>query len=134
VDTDRKILPNILTLGLIIAGLAFAVVLDRDRVIDYVIGALAGYFCLAAVAAVYRRLRQRDGLGLGDAKLLAAGGAWVGWEALPYVVLLASVSALVAALILSFLRRAPSDGRMAFGPFIALAIWAVWLSSQIVPE
>ena len=65
-------------LPLIVLGLAAAWGLAPDELWDRVAGAMCGYLLLWAVAWVYRRLRGRDGLGLGDAKLLAAAGAWVG--------------------------------------------------------
>jgi leader peptidase (prepilin peptidase)/N-methyltransferase len=76
----------------------------------------------------YRRLRGRDGLGRGDAKLLAAGGAWLGWSALPWVVLLAALLGLLLAL-LQRLRgeRLTAETAVPFGPALALAIWLIWI-------
>jgi leader peptidase (prepilin peptidase)/N-methyltransferase len=98
-----------------------------------VLGAFAGFAALALIASVYRRVRGREGLGLGDAKLLAAAGAWLGWHGLPSVVLIAAVSALAVAL------AAASGGgklawtsRIAFGPHLALAFWLVWLFGPVV--
>ncbi|QLH39834.1 MAG: prepilin peptidase [Defluviicoccus sp.] len=87
-----------------------------------------GLWLFYAISRLYRWLRHRDGLGLGDAKLLAAGGAWVSWWGLPTVVLLAAVTALLVALV----RRALGDRsvvgqRLAFGPELCLGIWLVWL-------
>jgi leader peptidase (prepilin peptidase)/N-methyltransferase len=76
----------------------------------------------------YRYARGRDGIGLGDAKLLAAAGAWVGVEALPTVLLIASLSGSVFASILKLRGMTlTSETRVAFGPFLALSFWLVWL-------
>ena len=92
------------------------------------LGAALGWLVFASVAAGYRALRGREGLGGGDAKLLAAAGAWLGWQALPQVMLLGAVAALVGA---GVLRLARDGARLAFGPWLALAIWLVWLYGDI---
>jgi len=129
VDLDRFILPDVLTLGLVVAGLVIAL---RDGLLGaqpYLIGAAAGYLSLAAVAGIYRRLRGRNGLGMGDAKLLAAAGAWLGWTALPFVLLIASLVCLVLIGGQAILRRQPIlSGAIPFGPHLAGAIWIVWLA------
>jgi leader peptidase (prepilin peptidase) / N-methyltransferase len=77
-------------------------------------------------------LRRREGLGGGDAKLLAAAGAWVGAFALPQVILLAALSALVAAGILRLAGiRLTAQSALPFGPFLALATWVLWLCGPI---
>jgi len=95
-----------------------------------VIGAIAGYGAFVIIELSYKRLRGRDGLGRGDAKLLAAGGAWCGWAGLPLIVLISSALALIALLFPSFKKMARS-GEIPFGPFLALAIAVVWMSLQI---
>ena len=121
IDLREMILPDRLTLPLIPLGWAMAWQGAPD-LSDRLIGSAAGFAAFAGIAALYRRLRGRDGLGLGDAKLLAAAGAWVGWRDLPSVVLLGAVTALVWALAT---RRDP--GRpLPFGPFLAAAFWLVW--------
>lgn len=121
-------LPNLLTLPLLAAGLAATALLAPDALAAHLLGALAGYAVLAAVAHLYRRHRGRDGLGLGDAKLLAAGGAWLGWQALPGTLLLACLLALAALLALRLAgRRGLAQAVLPFGPALALAIWLAWL-------
>jgi type IV leader peptidase family protein len=86
-----------------------------------------------AVAMKYRVLRKRDGLGSGDAKLLSAAGAWVGWAALPDVVLLAAVCGL--GLIAIKQVTGTADGRTAiipFGPCLALALWTIYLFGSFI--
>ncbi len=129
VDLDRFILPDVLTLGLVVAGVVIAVSDGLLAAQPYLIGAAAGYFSLAAVAGIYRRLRGRNGLGMGDAKLLAAAGAWLGWMALPFVLLIASLACLVLLGCQAILRRQPiQSSAIPFGPYLAGAIWIVWLA------
>lgn len=127
-DLRSWILPDVLTLPLIIAGLAAALVFDPDQLTQRALGAALGYLSLAAVAAVYRALRGREGLGGGDAKLLAASGAWLGAAGLPEVILMAALSALaIAALMRLAGNRLGRHSAMPFGPFLALATWVLWL-------
>ena len=132
IDLRSWLLPDALTLPLIIAGLAAAFLFNPDQLTDRALGAALGYFSLMAIAALYRRLRGREGLGGGDTKLLAASGAWLGAAALPQVILLAALSALSAA---GFLRlagiRLGIHSALPFGPFLALATWILWLFGPV---
>jgi len=125
IDARHGILPDILTLPLLLAGLALAAAAQEGIPVDELVGAAAGYLAFAGVAACYRRARGREGLGLGDAKLLAAAGAWLGWSALPAVVAAASLSALGLAALRG--RPARADLEIRFGPFLCFALWAVFL-------
>ncbi len=128
IDLEWLILPDVLTLPLLLGGLAATYLADPDALADAALGAALGWTVFAAVAAGYRALRGRDGLGGGDAKLLAAAGAWLGWQALPAVMLLAAGTALGVVGTLRLLRRRASGGmKLAFGPWLALATWLLWL-------
>jgi leader peptidase (prepilin peptidase) / N-methyltransferase len=128
IDLRCWLLPDTLTLPLIIAGLAAAFLFNPDQLLDRALGAALGCLSLIAIAAVYRRLRGREGLGGGDAKLLAASGAWLGAAALPQVILLAALSALAAAGCLRLAGiRLGIHSALPFGPFLALATWILWL-------
>ena len=132
IDIRRWLLPDVLTLPLVVTGLAVAVAFDPEQLTERALGAALGYLGLRAVALAYRALRGREGLGHGDAKLLAASGAWVGAMALPQVVLGAAVSALIAAAGLRFAGVKLSAGSaLPFGPFLALATWLVWLFGPV---
>jgi leader peptidase (prepilin peptidase) / N-methyltransferase len=132
IDIRRWLLPDVLTLPLVITGLAVAAAFDPEQLTERALGAALGYLGLRAVAFAYRALRGREGLGHGDAKLLAASGAWVGAMALPQVVLGAAVSALIAAAGLRFAGVKLSAGSaLPFGPFLALATWLVWLFGPV---
>lgn len=136
IDTKHFLLPNILTLplaaiGLAVAGLGAAVpgFAWATAPLDAVIGAVAGYGFLALIAQGYQAVRGRAGLGMGDAKLLAASGAWAGWQGLASVVLIAALVALAVALAqAAYLRRRPGlADRLPFGPYLALGTWLVVL-------
>jgi leader peptidase (prepilin peptidase)/N-methyltransferase len=82
--------------------------LDPLLLANHAIGAAAGFAAFWALGYAYRRLRGREGLGLGDAKLLAGSGAWVSWWGLPSVVLVAALAGLTAAVVRSVAGRAVS--------------------------
>lgn len=128
IDIDRFLLPDVMTLGLLLCGLGFGAFVGLNEFTARLIGAVVGYAVLAGTGYLYKRFRGMDGLGGGDAKLLAAGGAWLGWMALPLVLLAASLAGILYALV----RRAMRGGRgwsdkIPFGPFIAIGIWGAWI-------
>lgn len=128
IDLRCWLLPDVLTLPLVLAGLAAAAWLEPEALTGCAAGAALGYLFLRAVAWSYRRLRGRDGLGQGDAKLLAAAGAWLGAAALPEVILIAALAALAAALCLRLAGvRLDARSALPFGPFLAIALWLLWL-------
>jgi leader peptidase (prepilin peptidase)/N-methyltransferase len=128
IDQREQLLPDTLTLPLIPVGLVVAYFDDPAGLLDHAIGAVAGYAVFVLVELVYARLRSRAGLGRGDAKLLAAAGAWVAWTGLPHVVLLAALAALAAAAVARLTGHAiHATTRIAFGPWLALGAWLVWL-------
>jgi len=128
IDARTMILPDVLTLPLLMAGLAVTAVLSPADLTDHSLAAAVGYLLLFVTARVYRRLRGRDGLGEGDAKLLGALGAWLGLGALPFVLILASCLGLAAACagMLAGKRVTPATA-IPFGPFLSLAGWLLWL-------
>ncbi|HEX4262688.1 MAG TPA: A24 family peptidase [Acetobacteraceae bacterium] len=125
IDAERMVLPDGLTLGLLLGGLAEAWAVEPWALFDRSLGAAAGFLLLRGVAAGYRRLRGRDGLGQGDAKLLAAIGAWTGWQALPMVLLGAALLGLATALVRR--QKLHAAAVVPFGPALAVAGWLVWL-------
>ncbi len=128
IDHRHLILPDSLTLPLIPIGLVMAYVVRPMSIDSHLIGAIAGFAIFAAISWLYRLLRGRDGLGLGDAKLLAAAGAWLGWPALPGVVLMAAVTGLLMTLMAAAVQnRTIATSEVAFGPHLAWAFWVSWL-------
>lgn len=132
IDFRDGILPDVLTLPLIVLGLVATYLLSPWQISDSTIGAAAGFVVFALVRWLYQRLRGREGLGLGDAKLLAASGAWVAWDGLPSVVLIGAAAGLAVALIMSWRgERLALDQRLPFGPALCLGTWLVWLYGPI---
>ena len=128
IDARHWLLPDLLTLPLVISGLVAALVGAPGELTSRALGAAAGYVFFRGLAFLYRKLRGRNGLGQGDAKLLAAAGAWVGAAALPQVILIAASAGLCAAGIMRVAGvRLGASSALPFGPFLALAIWVVWL-------
>lgn len=122
IDLRRRILPDNLTQPLLWLGLLVNIKATFISLQDAVIGAIVGYGLLWLVATLYLRWRHQHGLGRGDFKLMAALGAWLGWQALPGVLILASVSGTLTALLLAWQRRqAPLKIAIPFGPFLAAA-------------
>ena len=124
IDVRFYRLPDALTFSLLATGLALCFVFQWD---DVRFGTLYG------VGKLYHYIRGRDGLGLGDAKLLAAAGAWLGMEGVPTTLLIASLSGLGAALLGRLAGRPISaDTRLPFGPFLALGTWLTWFYGPMI--
>ncbi len=128
IDLRHLMLPDALTLPLIPAGLGVAYSIDPSLLPDHAMGAAAGFVAFVFIGWAYRRLRGREGLGLGDAKLLAGAGAWVSWPGLPGVVLVSALGALAAVLLAALAGRPVSlTAKVPFGSFLCAATWLVWL-------
>jgi leader peptidase (prepilin peptidase)/N-methyltransferase len=131
IDWGHLYLPDALTLPLVPAGLLVTWWLTPWALADHAIGAALGYAAFYSLAWVYRRLRGREGLGQGDAKLLAVAGAWLGWEGLPVMVLLAALAGLSLAGALAMRHgRVDAVEPLPFGPALALAFWLCWLQAM----
>ena len=129
IDCEAFILPDALTLPLVLAGLAATFWLEPETLTAHAAAAALGYLLFRGVAWAYRRLRGRDGLGEGDAKLMAAAGAWVGVTALSGVLLGGALLTLAVALV-DAVRRGEgvrATTRLPFGPGLCAALWIVWL-------
>jgi leader peptidase (prepilin peptidase)/N-methyltransferase len=132
-DMRSMVLADSLTWPLVAAGLAVSGALGTGTLRGAAIGAALGFVSFALIGWLYRKLRRREGLGLGDAKLLAAAGAWLTWPALPSVVALAALSGLATVLARSLAGRPLGAGeRLPFGPHLGAATWLVWLYGPVV--
>lgn len=120
IDLDTQLLPDDLTLPLLWLGLianTFGVFTDLRSA---VLGAAGGYMILWSVYWAFRLIAKKEGMGFGDFKLLAAIGAWTGWQVLPVAIILsASLGAVVGSLVL-WLSKKDADTRIPFGPYLAL--------------
>ncbi|KQN00685.1 peptidase A24 [Sphingobium sp. Leaf26] len=118
-------LPDALTLPLAFLGFTAGMWATDVGMPDRIIGAAAGYGALLAIALGYKVLRAREGLGMGDAKLLGALGAWFGWQTLPFLLLIASLLGLVVMLVTGGARQ--RTARVPLGTFLALAVLPAWI-------
>ena len=121
--TDHRtgFLPDILTIPLLWAGLLVNLDSGFSDLQNAVLGAVFGYLFLGAVAWSFLRLTDRQGMGHGDLKLLAAIGAWLGWQALPLVLLVSCMFALLVEVPRRISGRTASDAQISFGPYLAFA-------------
>ena len=133
IDIDYQILPDNIVLPLLWAGLIANLPGRFCSLESAVVGALAGYLGLWVIYQVHHRITGKEGMGYGDFKLLAAIGAWLGWEMLPLVVLLASLSGTVIAGFNIVLRNQGRQVPISFGPYLAIAAWIalVWSQSMV---
>lgn len=128
IDWQHYLLPDLLTAPLVLSGLLVAIYVPALDLADHLIGAAVGYLAFWLISRAYRTVRHRDGLGLGDAKLIAGAGAWVGWQGLPTVVMISAVTALAVTLMLKrHSKILLLTARVPFGPYLAFATWLVWL-------
>jgi len=132
IDADHKLLPDQITLPLLWAGLllnSFAVFVP---LYDAVWGAIGGYLSLWSVYWLFKIITGKEGMGYGDFKLLAALGAWMGWQSLLVIILLSS---LVGAIVGSIILIANKQGRntaIPFGPYLAAAGWIAFLWGDLI--
>ena len=132
IDWNTYLLPDLLTLPLLLAGLFLTLLMDPEVLTDHSLAACLAYLSLAAIALAYRRLRGREGLGGGDAKLLAAAGAWCGLAALPFIILGSAVIGLLALGGMAVAGRGVTGTtKLPFGPCIALAFWLAWIHGTL---
>lgn len=123
IDLDHQLLPDSITLPMLWVGLSasvFGYFTDAD---SSIIGAVSGYLCLWTVYQVFKMLTGKEGMGFGDFKLLAMLGAWLGWQALPLVILLSSLTGAVGGIALILLGNHQRSTPIPFGPFLAAAGW-----------
>jgi leader peptidase (prepilin peptidase)/N-methyltransferase len=129
IDIDHQLLPDRLTLPLVILGLITNYFGIFTSFQNAVIGAIVAYLLLWLVSFLFEKLRNKEGLGGGDVKLLAALGAWLGWQQLPLILLISSVLCLIVMLVLMLLKKHKADQPFAFGPFLAIAGWVLLVFS-----
>ena len=122
-------LPNYWTKPLIILGLIYHYHISLD-IYPFILGAVLGYGIFWTIETAYRLIRKQEGLGRGDAKLLAAGGAWCGAFALPFIILIASSAALI--FILRQNKETSAAMKLPFGPFLAAGIAVTFLTLKFI--
>jgi len=127
IDLEHKLLPDQLTLPLLWLGLVINSFALFAQLQDALWGAIAGYLSFWLIYWGFRLVTGKHGMGYGDFKLLAALGAWLGWQALPIIVLVSAVAGICVSLTLH-MRATPTDPEIPFGPFLSVGglVYVLW--------
>ncbi|MBT9498949.1 MULTISPECIES: A24 family peptidase [Zoogloea] len=121
IDLDTQLLPDSITLPLLWLGLLLNLNATYTNLADAVVGAAAGYLTLWSVFWLFKLATGKEGMGYGDFKLLAAIGAWLGWQILPLTILLSSLVGAIVGISLILLRKHGREIPIPFGPYLAAA-------------
>lgn len=127
IDLDHQILPDVITLPLLWLGLLLSLAGVFTHPQASIVGAAAGYLSLWAVYHGFRLLTGKEGMGYGDFKLLAMLGAWLGWQALPVIILLSSLVGAVVGIAMILILGRDRNIPIPFGPYLAAAGWLAML-------
>lgn len=141
IDIDHQIIPDSISLPLLWIGLAMSLFhpLDGANVLFIdpkasIIGAIAGYLSLWSVYHLFRIITGKEGMGYGDFKLIAALGAWLGWQMLPLIILLSAVVGAAVGIALIAIKRHDRNIPIPFGPYLAAAGWIAMLYGQRIVD
>jgi len=134
IDYDHQLLPDSVTLPLLWAGLLFNISGTFVSLQDAVAGAVAGYLSLWSVYWLFKLLTGKEGMGYGDFKLLAALGAWLGWQALPMIILLSSLVGAIVGVALMAIKGRGKEIPIPFGPYLAMAGWLAMIWGDRISE
>ncbi len=127
IDAKTQLLPDVIVLPLLWAGLFINLFDTFVPLQDAVVGAMAGYLSLWLIYQGFRLLTGKEGMGFGDFKLFAALGAWMGWQQLPWIILASSLVGALVGIGLMFGKRLSQGQPIPFGPYLAAAGWLAFL-------
>ncbi len=127
IDFHTKLLPDNITLPLLWLGLLVSLAPFSISPEHAIVGAVLGYLSLWSVYQLFKLLTGKEGMGYGDFKLLAGLGAWCGWEQLPLIILLSSITGAILGIIWLKLGDKHKDTAMPFGPYLAIAGWLSYM-------
>ncbi|NVK21023.1 MAG: prepilin peptidase [Kangiellaceae bacterium] len=142
IDYDHKILPDQLTLPLVWIGILAALVIEPNDILpsfakdlpSSVIGAIAGYMILWSIYWLFKIVTGKEGMGHGDFKLLAAIGAFVGYQNLPLVIILSTVTGAILGIATMIINKKGRDYQIPFGPFLAIAGWIALIWGETLTQ
>lgn len=134
IDADKMLLPDELTLPLLWLGLGTSVFTVFVPPSTAIIGAAVGYLSLWSVYWLFKLVTGKEGMGYGDFKLLAALGAFVGWQGLPIIIILSSLVGAIVGITLIALRRNESSQAIPFGPYLAVAGWLTLMYGEAIQQ
>lgn len=127
IDVDHMLLPDQITLPLLWLGLLVNINGAIVPLSDAVIGAVAGYMSLFSIFWLFKLITGKEGMGHGDFKLVALFGAWIGWQLLPLLILMASAVGAIIGISLMVFKNHQREQAIPFGPYLAIAGWITLL-------
>ena len=134
IDADTQLIPDSIVLPLMWVGLAMSIVAPvagAETLFiapqDAIIGAMAGYLSLWSIYWLFKLVTGKEGMGYGDFKLLAALGAWLGWQQLPLIILMSAVVGAIVGIAMMVFRKHERSVPIPFGPYLAAAGWITML-------
>jgi leader peptidase (prepilin peptidase)/N-methyltransferase len=139
IDIDHQLIPDSIVLPLLWVGLGMSLfhpLAGAETLFiepkDAIVGAIAGYLSLWSVYQLFKMATGKEGMGYGDFKLLAALGAWLGWQVLPIVIMMSAIVGAIVGLALIFFRRHDRNVPIPFGPYLAAAGWISMLYGETI--
>ncbi len=139
IDADHQIIPDSIVIPLMWAGLIMSLfhpLAGADTLFiapqDAIVGAVAGYLSLWSVYQLFKLITGKEGMGYGDFKLLAALGAWLGWQALPTIILMSAVVGAIIGIAMIVFRGRDRQIPIPFGPYLAAAGWITMLWGETI--
>lgn len=132
IDADTQLLPDDITLPLLWLGLitnSFGVFTTLESALW---GAIGGYMVLWSIFWLFKLLTGKEGMGYGDFKLLAALGAWMGWQVLPQIIILSSLVGAVVGIALMLIKKRGKEVPIPFGPYLAVAGWIAFIWGDVI--
>ena len=139
IDADTQLIPDSIVLPLMWIGLAMSLyhpMAGADALFiapqDAIVGAMAGYLSLWSIYWLFKLVTGKEGMGYGDFKLLAALGAWLGWQQLPMIILMSAVVGAVVGIAMMVFRKHERSIPIPFGPYLAAAGWIAMLWGETI--
>lgn len=130
IDIDHQLLPDSITLPVLWLGLLLSVFGLFAESHDSIMGAILGYLILWGVYKVFKSFTGKEGMGYGDFKLLSLFGAWLGWQALPLIILLSSLVGSIIGICMIVFSSHDRNTPIPFGPYLAAAGWIALMWGQ----
>lgn len=130
IDLEKQLLPDDITLSLVWLGLLANSFYLFTSPQNAIIGAISGYLFLWTIAKIFKLVRKVEGMGYGDFKLTAVFGAWLGWQILPLIILVASLAGLITGITLVSCKKHKFNKPLPFGPYLATSGWLAFFWGQ----
>jgi leader peptidase (prepilin peptidase)/N-methyltransferase len=127
IDFDHMLLPDQIVMPLLWLGLLVNLNATFVPINDAIIGAVVGYMSLFLIFWLFKFLTGKEGMGYGDFKLFALFGAWIGWQLLPILILMASVVGAIVGISLMMFKKHQREQAIPFGPYLAISGWVTLL-------